>query len=44
MNYACLLGIDPKMVQKCNASECPTCGWEAAEAERRRTYLRDAVG
>lgn len=39
--YICLLGIDPKEVQKCNASECPTCGWEAAEAERRRAYLRE---
>ena len=39
--YICLLGIDPKKVQKCNASECPTCGWEAAEAERRRAYLRE---
>ena len=37
--YICLLGINPKEVQKCNASECPTCGWEAAEAERRRAYL-----
>lgn len=27
--------------EKCNASECPTCGWEAAEAERRRAYLRE---
>jgi hypothetical protein len=24
--YICLLGIDPNKVQKCNASECPTCG------------------
>ena len=39
--YICLLGIDPNKVQKCNASECPTCGWEAAEAERRRAYLRE---
>lgn len=39
--YICLLGIDPKEVQKCNASECPTCGWEAAEAERRRAYLHE---
>lgn len=39
--YICLLGIDPKKVQKCNASECHTCGWEAAEAERRRAYLRE---
>ena len=39
--YICLLGIDPKKVKKCNASECPTCGWEAAEAERRRAYLRE---
>ena len=39
--YICLLGINPKEVQKCNASECPTCGWEAAEAERRRAYLRE---
>lgn len=39
--YICLLGINPKEVQKCNASECPTCGWEAAEAERRRTYLHE---
>ena len=41
MNCVCLLGINPKEVQKCNASECPTCGWEAAEAERRRTYLHE---
>ena len=41
MNYVCLMGINPKEVQKCNASECPTCGWEAAEAERRRAYLRE---
>lgn len=39
--YICLLGIDPNKVQKCNASECPTCGWEAAEEERRRAYLRE---
>ena len=39
--YICLLGIDPNKVQKCNASECPTCGWEAAEAERRRAYLHE---
>lgn len=39
--YICLLGIDPKEVQKCNTSECPTCGWEAAEAERRRAYLHE---
>lgn len=39
--YICLLGINPKEVQKCNASECPTCGWEAAEAERRRAYLHE---
>ena len=30
--YICLLGIDPKKVQNCYASERPTCGWEAAEA------------
>lgn len=39
--YICLLGINPKEVQKCNTSECPTCGWEAAEAERRRAYLHE---
>lgn len=39
--YICLLGINPKEVKKCNASECPTCGWEAAEAERRRAYLHE---
>lgn len=41
MGYICLLGINPKKVQKCNAAECPTCGWEAAEAERRRAYLHE---
>jgi hypothetical protein len=37
--FVCLLGIDPKTVQKCNVLECSTCGWEAAEAERRREYI-----
>lgn len=39
--YICLLGINPKETQKCNASECPTCGWEAAENQRRRDYLKE---
>lgn len=39
--YICLLGINPKKVQKCNVSECPTCGWEAAEAGRRRAHLHE---
>lgn len=38
--YVCLLGIDPATSTKCNPSECPTCGWEAAEAERRTEYRR----
>ena len=33
----CLLGIDPEKTQKCKPSECASCGWEAAEAARRRT-------
>lgn len=39
--YVCLLGIDPATSKKCNPSECPTCGWEVEEAERRRTYTRE---
>jgi len=38
--YVCLLGIDPATSTKCHPSECPTCGWEAAEAERRAEYQR----
>ena len=39
--YICLLGIDPKKVQKCNASECPTCGWEAGKPPEERKGLFD---
>lgn len=38
--YVCLLGIDPATSPKCNPSECRTCGWEAAEAERRTEYRK----
>ena len=41
MNYVCLLGIDPEKVQKCKPSECASCGWEAAEAARRREYVKE---
>jgi hypothetical protein len=37
----CLLGIDPEKVQKCKPSECASCGWEAAEAARRREYVKE---
>lgn len=37
----CLLGIDPEKSKKCHASECRTCGWEAAEAARRREYMKE---
>ena len=37
----CLLGIDPETVQKCKPSECASCGWEAAEAARRREYVKE---
>lgn len=40
MKYVCTLGYDPEKAAKCNPSECPSCGWEAAEAERRRNYRR----
>ena len=36
----CLLGIDPEKTQKCKPSECASCGWEAAEAARRREYVK----
>jgi len=36
-----LLGIDPAKSEKCKPSECPTCGWEAAEAERRTEYQQE---
>jgi hypothetical protein len=36
----CLLGIDPEKAQKCKPSECASCGWEAAEAARRREYVK----
>jgi len=38
--YVCLLGIDPATSTKCKPSECRSCGWEAAEAERRTEYRR----
>ena len=41
MNYVCLLGIDPEKAQKCKPSECASCGWEAAEAARRREYVKE---
>lgn len=37
----CLLGIDPEKAQKCKPSECASCGWEAAEAARRREYVKE---
>lgn len=37
----CLLGIDPEKAQKCKPSECASCGWEAAEATRRREYVKE---
>ena len=37
----CLLGIDPEKAQKCKPSECASCGWEAAEAARRREYAKE---
>ena len=37
----CLLGIDPEKAQKCKPSECASCGWEAAEAARRREYMKE---
>lgn len=40
MKYVCTLGYDPEKAAKCNPSECPSCGWEAAEAERRGNYRR----
>ena len=36
-----LLGIDPEKAQKCKPSECASCGWEAAEAARRREYVKE---
>lgn len=37
----CLLGIDPEKAQKCKPSECASCGWEVAEAARRREYVKE---
>lgn len=37
----CLLGIVPEKTQKCKPSECASCGWEAAEAARRREYVKE---
>lgn len=37
----CLLGIDPEKAQKCKPSECASCSWEAAEATRRREYVKE---
>lgn len=37
----CMLGIDPEKAQKCKPSECASCGWEAAEAARRREYVKE---
>lgn len=37
----CLLGIEPEKAQKCKPSECASCGWEAAEAARRREYVKE---
>lgn len=37
----CLLGIDPEKAQKCKPSECASYGWEAAEATRRREYVKE---
>lgn len=41
MGYICLLGVDPAKAQKCKPSECASCGWEAAEAARRREYMKE---
>lgn len=39
--FVCLLGVDPAKAQKCKPSECASCGWEAAEAARRREYMKE---
>lgn len=36
MEYICTL---PEKAKKKDCSGCEHCGWEAAEAERRRAYL-----
>lgn len=38
MGYICTL---PEKAKKKDCSGCDRCGWEAAEAERRRVYLRE---
>lgn len=38
MEYICTL---PEKAKKKDCSGCEHCGWEAAEAERRRAYLRE---
>lgn len=37
MGYICTL---PEHAKKKDCGGCDRCGWEAAEAERRRAYLR----
>ena len=37
-NFECTLLSEAKMK---DCSGCKHCGWEAAEVERRRTYLRE---
>ena len=36
----CLLGRTPGGDEKCPPGACRTCGWEAANAERRRARVR----
>lgn len=36
----CLLGFDPEKYWKCDPEKCASCGWEAAEAARRREYTK----
>lgn len=38
MGYICTL---PEKAKKKDCSGCEHCGWEAAEAERRRAYIRE---
>lgn len=36
----CALGAVPGKYRVCNQADCPTCGFEAAEIERRRECIR----
>lgn len=40
MEYICTLGYDPRKKEDCQPFECLTCGWEAAEVERREEHKR----